>query len=47
MQILWNLSQETKIKRRPVIEYNSFVQDNNIRKEFDTFEVIKKLKRGE
>lgn len=40
------LSTDTKIKRRPIIEYNSFVQTNELRSEYDTFEVIKKLKRG-
>ena len=41
------LSPDTKTRRRPTIYYYSFVQNNKIRSEFNTFEVIKRLKRGE
>ena len=41
------LAPDTKRSRRPSIHYYSFVQDNKIRSEFNTFEVIKRLKRGE
>lgn len=42
-----DLSTETQERRRQDIAYNSFVQSDYLRSLYDTFEVIKLLKRGD
>ena len=39
-------SDDTKQKKCPLIKYSCFVQSDEIRKEYNTFDIIKRLARG-